>query len=160
MQGRESKGDADTASPFLHRLHHIAVVVENLDAAVEKFERLGFGPFVAYPPLEEYVELEVPDKCAFYRLRIKVCDVGEVALQLIEGNDERTIYGKFLKERGEGIFHLGFLVDDVDRAEEEGKARGLSVLSRGRRPDGSGFTYFDTLSELGFALLVRQNPSQ
>jgi len=158
MQGKDSEGGAGSASPFLHRLHHVAVVVGNLDAAVEKFGRLGFGPFVAYPPLEEYVELEVPDESAFYRLRIKVCDVGAVALQLIEGNDERTIYGKFLKERGDGIFHLGFLVDDVDHAEEEGKARGLRVLSRGRRLDGSGFTYFDTQPQLGVALLVRQNP--
>ncbi len=140
-------------------LHHLSLVVEDLDRTVGRLERLGFGPFVAYPPLREYVQLNVPDAQAFYDLRVKVCEIGPVALQIIEAKDTRTIYGAFLKARGEGVFHLGFRVDDIALAEQEIEAEGVRVLSSGRRADGSGFVYLDTEPELGVALLVRQNPS-
>lgn len=147
---------AATAAPFGY-LHHVALVVENLDRTVERLEQLGFGPFVAYPPLSEYVELDVPDADAFFALRIKVCEMGPVALQVIEGR-RGTIYGDFLDEHGEGVFHLGFQVDDVDSAQREVASRGSVVLASGRRADGSGFAYFDTLTDLGVTLLVRQSP--
>jgi len=145
------------STPF-DNLHHVALVVQDVDRTVERLERLGFGPFIAYPPLTEYVELDVPDVDAFYDLRIEVCEIGPVALQVIEGR-EGTIYGDFLRERGEGVFHLGFVVGDVDAAQQDVEGRGSSVLARGRRADGSGFTYFDTLAELGITLLVRENRS-
>ena len=127
--------------------------------SVASLEVLGFGPFVAYPPLSEYTELDVSDPDAFYDLRIMVSEVGPVALQVIEAKDSNTIYGDFLRARGEGVCHLGFRVDDIASAEQEATAQGLQVLSSGRRADGSGFTYFDTASQLGVTLLVRQNPS-
>lgn len=142
-------------SPF-KALHHVALVVQDVDRAVERLVRLGFGPFVAYPPLTEYVELDVPDIDAFYDLRIRVCEIGPVALQVIEGR-AGTIYGDFLRARGEGVFHLGFQVDDIESAQEELAGRGLRVLAGGRREDGSGFTYFDTLAHLGVTLLLREN---
>lgn len=147
-----------TSSPF-KSLHHVAIVVENLDNSVEWLERLGFGPFVAYPPLKEYVQLEVPDADAFYELRIMVCEIGPIALQVIEAKDSNTIYGDFLRSRGEGVFHLGFNVDDIETAEQEARSLGLQTLSSGRRAGGSGFTYLDTASELGVTLLLRQTPS-
>jgi 4-hydroxyphenylpyruvate dioxygenase-like putative hemolysin len=146
-----------TPSPF-KSLHHIALVVENLDDSVARLEGLGFGPFVAYPPLSEYTQLDVPDADAFYDLRIMVCEIGPIALQVIEGKDSNTIYGDFLRSRGEGVFHLGFRVDDIESAEQEARHQGLGILSSGRRADGSGFTYFDTASELGVTLLLRQSP--
>jgi len=146
-----------TSSPF-GNLHHVALVVEDLDRAVAQLEGLGFGPFEAYPPLAEYVELDVPDAEAFRALHIKVCQVGPVALQVIEGRDG-TIYGDFLAARGQGVFHLGFVVDDIASAQQDAEARGLGILAGGRRTDGSGFTYFDTQNDLGVTLLLRQSPS-
>lgn len=140
------------------RLHHLSLVVADLDASVARLERLGFGPFVDYPPLSEYVELDVPDVRAFQNLRIKVCEIGPVALQVIEARDSDTIYGAFLRARGEGVFHLGFRVDDIDAAERTAREQGARISSRGRRADGSGFSYLDTGSELGVTLLLRQNP--
>lgn len=150
--------DADANRSLFARLHHVALVVENLDDAVARLQALGLGPFLGYPPLREYVSLDVPDVEDFYDLHIVVCDIGAVQLQVIEGAGN-TIYGDFLRSHGQGVFHLGFVVDDIDNAEKQAEGDGLQVLSRGRRADGSGFTYFDTVSELGVALLLRQSPS-
>lgn len=147
-------------SSLFQNLHHVALVVENLERSVSRLERLGFGPFVAYPPLREYVQLDAPDAQAFYDLRMMVCEIGPVALQVIEATDSRTIYGAFLRSRGEGIFHLGFRVDDIDAAQAEIGEQGVRILSSGRRADGSGFAYLDTEPELGVTLLLRQSPER
>lgn len=140
------------------RPHHIAIVVRDIGRAIEYFSSLGIGPFQAYPPMRDYVEVNVPDKKAFYALTIKQTQIGPIALQLIQPGEGKTIYKDFLDRQGEGVFHLGFVVDDIDREEAKLRAQGLDVLSSGRRADGSGFTYFDTADKAGVVLLIRQNP--
>jgi methylmalonyl-CoA/ethylmalonyl-CoA epimerase len=70
----------------------------------------------------------------------------------------RSIYKDFLERKGEGVFHLGFVVPDIDTAEAEGVRMGLKVISSGRRDNGSGFAYFDTAEKCGVTLLSRQSP--
>jgi len=140
------------------QLHHIAIVVKDINRAVEYFSSLGIRSFQAYPPLRDYVKVNVPDKEAFYALTIKQTQMGPIALQLIQPGEGKTIYKDFLEREGEGVFHLGFVVDDVDKEEAKLRAQGLKVLSSGRRADGSGFTYFDTADKAGVVLLIRQNP--
>ncbi len=146
-------------SPF-SELHHIAIVVGDLAQAVNHYSSMGIGPFESYPPLGEYVQVNVPDESAFYKVQIKVVQIGPVSLQLIQPPAGRTIYGDFLEQRGEGVFHLGFRVDDITRGEAYLKQLGLEVLSSGRRADGSGFTYFDTAAIGGVHLLIRQSPPE
>jgi methylmalonyl-CoA/ethylmalonyl-CoA epimerase len=145
-------------TPF-HTVHHVCIVVSDLDRAVEFYESIGIGPWTDYPPLTEYTELEMPDLEGFLETRFKVCLLGSFQLQLAQPGERPTPHRQFLDERGEGVFHMGFVVDDVDAAEEEAKALGLPVLMRGRRPDGTGFTYFDTADRAGgIRLSIRKSP--
>jgi hypothetical protein len=56
------------------------------------------------------------------------------------------------------VFHVGFEVPDADAADETAAARGLEILMRGRRTNGSGFTYYDTAEPAGVVLEIRQSP--
>ena len=47
------------------------------------------------------------------------------------------------------FFILVFEVDDVDAAEAEVSGKGLEVLMRGQRENGSGFCYFDSAGDVG-----------
>jgi len=78
-------------------------------------------------------------------------------LQLCQPGEGDTPQWHFLQERGEGVFHLGFAVPDLDAAESAAKDKGLGVISRGRLPGtDSGFTYFDTAQRgAGTTLQVR-----
>lgn len=65
------------------RLHHICIVVENLDRAVEYYESIGIGPWLAYPPLDAYRnELDVPDRDGFFSLEYRYANLDNVQLQL------------------------------------------------------------------------------
>ncbi|UCE52433.1 MAG: VOC family protein [Desulfobacterales bacterium] len=144
-------------SPFA-QLHHISIVVRDIDAAVKFYESIGIGPFKSYPPIKEYVKIDVPDKEGFYNLTIQCAQIGPVELQLIQPGAGRSLYKDFLEKKGEGVYHLGFVVEDIEKSDAEVKAMGLAVISSGRRANGSGFSYLDTVDKAGVTLLIRQSP--
>ena len=150
-------GQTSTSSPF-SELHHIAIVVRDIEAAVRFYESIGIGPFEAYPPMREYAQIRVPDEEGFYNLIIRWAQIGPLQLQLIQPGAGASLYKTFLEQKGEGVFHLGFVVQDIDRAEAEVENRGLKVISSGRRANGSGFAYLDTAARAGVTLLLRQSP--
>lgn len=152
--------DANTAKSPFSELHHISIVVRDIQAAVDFYESLGIGPFTAYPPMREYVRIEVPDEEGFYNLTIKCAQIGPVQLQLIQPGEGRSLYKDFLEEKGQGVYHLGFVVDDIQRSASRIEAMGLKTLSSGRRRDGSGFAYLNTVDQAGVTLLVRQSPPE
>ena len=136
---------------IFNKLHHICIVVHDLDRARGYFESVEIGPWIEYPPLAEY---------SFMKMRYQVCNIGNAQLQLCQPPEQDCPQRRFLNEEGEGVFHIGFEVPDVDAAEAKGVADGLRVKMRGRRSNGSGFTYFDTAGQAGgVTLLVRTTPA-
>ena len=142
------------STPF-RRLHHICIVVRDVDKTADYYESIGIGPWHDYPPLTEYTDLRVPNAEAFHGLRYKFADLDNVQLQLCQPPELDCPQRRFLDERGEGVYHIGF-ESDVDVAAEQGIALGLSVAARGQRDDRSGFVYFDTRDEAGVILMARK----
>lgn len=145
---------APPAPPF-RTLHHICIVVRDIDRSAAYYESVGIGPWQDYPPLTEYTRLSAPSPDAFYALRYKVAKLDNVQLQLCQPPDLDCPQRRFLDTRGEGVFHIGFEAD-VDDAAAAGAALGLAPLMRGQRDDGSGFIYFDTQDQAGVVLLARR----
>jgi methylmalonyl-CoA/ethylmalonyl-CoA epimerase len=143
---------------LFNKLHHISIVVRDAEKAQGFYESIGIGPWADYPPMEEYVKIDVPDEKGFYNLKIKYAQIGPVQLQLIEPGDGESLYKDHLRKKGEGVYHIGFEVDDISAADSTIETMGLKVLSSGRRENGSGFSYLNTTSEAGVVLLVRQSP--
>jgi methylmalonyl-CoA/ethylmalonyl-CoA epimerase len=144
-------------TPF-QTIHHICIAVEDIDRAIAFYESIGIGPWHDYPPLVAFTDLDVPSVDGFHNLVYKWAMSGDLQLQLVEPGPEPTPQREFLDANGPGVYHIGFVVDDADRAECDAEALGLSPKMRGRRPNGSGFTYFDTHSQAGVTLETRQSP--
>jgi len=85
---------------MLNRLEHIAVAVESIEAAREKFDRL-FGE----PSGTEEVEAQ----------KVRVCfyELGNVRIELVQPTSEESAVAKFLSKRGEGIHHIAFAVKGI-----------------------------------------------
>ena len=106
--------------PLFRHLHHVCIVVHDLERAVAYYERIGVGPWFDYPKGDAYVEFEVPNREASAAMRYKCADLDNVQIQLCEPpaappSPQRA----FLDAHGEGVYHLGFEVADRDRAEAE-----------------------------------------
>jgi methylmalonyl-CoA/ethylmalonyl-CoA epimerase len=140
------------------KLHHVCIVVHDIDKAQAYYESIGIGPWAEYPPLTEYVDLQVPDAQAFFALKYRVCNLPNVQLQLCEPGAGPSAQRRHLDEKGEGVFHIGFEVPDANAAEAAAGARGMQPLMKGRRANGTGFTYYDTAAQAGVVLLTRATP--
>ena len=141
-------------SPFRH-LHHICLVVHDIDAATAYYEGLGIGPWQDYPPLSQYTDLHVPDPSAFGQLKYRYVDLDNVQIQLCEPPRLDCPQRRFLDARGEGVFQIGFEAN-LEEATAQAQAAGLEVLMSGRRDNRTGFVYFDTLERAGVAWMCRQ----
>lgn len=88
----------------VRRVDHVAVAVADTDAAVARFgERFGLAP--AHSEM-----LTSP------RVRLTYLDAGNMFIQLVEPLDGESAIARFLAERGEGVHHVCFGVDDVAAA--------------------------------------------
>ena len=138
-------------------LHHICIVVRDIEVTARNDEAIGIGPWSDFPPLNTFVKLEAAE--GFLNLTYKYASMGGIQVQLCQPGSGDTPQRRFLDEKGEGVYHVGFDVPNIESATEAGKQLGLKVLSFGRRPDGSGFTYFDSRDSNGVVLEVRSaNP--
>jgi methylmalonyl-CoA/ethylmalonyl-CoA epimerase len=144
-------------SSTFSKLHHVCLVVHDVEKTVAYYASLGIGPWQDYPPLSAYRELEVPNEAGFKGLKFKYVNLNNFQLQLCQPGEDDSPQRRFLEERGEGVFHLGFDVADCDKAEEVARASGLKALMRGRRDDRSGFTFFDTAAQAGVVLEIRSS---
>ncbi|WP_192257941.1 VOC family protein [Mesorhizobium silamurunense] len=140
------------------KLHHICVVVADIDKSQAWYESIGIGPWQSYPPMTGYTDIAVPNLDAFFKLKYRVCNLPNFQLQLCEPSEDPSPQRTFLDTKGEGVFHVGFEVADANSAEVASKALGLSTMSRGRRDDGTGFNYYDTAQKGGVVLLTRSTP--
>jgi catechol 2,3-dioxygenase-like lactoylglutathione lyase family enzyme len=102
----------------LGKLSHIGIVVRDLDKAVEYYGSVfGLGPFRT-----ETYELKpfiYRGKTANARVRAALADSGSVFIELVQVLEGETPHTEFLREKGEGIQHVAFLVRDLDETLNE-----------------------------------------
>ena len=135
-------------------LHHITVVVKDMEKAEAFYASVGIGPFII-PSGHTIHTKTVRGKPIADKIIIREAQLGPVVLQLVQHIEGESIYKEFVEIKGQGVQHLGFLVEDIDQAEQDALAQGLKELARGRRKDGTGYCYFDTESLAGVILEIR-----
>ena len=141
------------------RLHHVTVVVKDIEKSVQFYESLGLGPFTGPEATHEVTEKTLRGKpLGANRVLVREASIGSVVLQLVQYIDGEHLVKEFVDRKEEGVFHLGFDVDDVNEAEEQIVKLGLKVTQRGRRKDGSGYAFFDTEEHAGVVLQIRESP--
>jgi methylmalonyl-CoA epimerase len=110
----------------LGRVHHVAVVVRDLDAALAFYrDTLGM-------PLE--LVLPVPSD----QVRIGFLTVGESRIELVEPTSEDTGVARFLASRGEGFHHVCFEVPDVAATLARLADAGIELIDRAPRAGADG----------------------
>jgi len=131
-------------SPF-SKLDHVGIIVGDLDKAVEHLQSLGIGPFKSFKKVDRqdtklYGKPIDPDDI---KLGVKVANIGgDVKIELIQPLGEGP-WREFLDTRGDGIHHLAFAVDDINKVESELVKRGLTVFYHMRLRGGGGAAYLD-----------------
>ena len=68
-----------------------------------------------------------------------IYDTGRGKVELLEALGENTAVGKFLKNRGPGVHHVCFEVDDINNAIKELKESNIKVLSDNPTTGAEGY---------------------
>lgn len=139
-------------NPVFQKLHHVCILVHDIDKTQAYYESVGIGPWFTYPPLTEYEDLQAVSREGFFGLKYRICNLPNIQLQLCQPDHNPSPQRLHLDAKGEGVFHLGFEVPDADAAEA---ASGMPVKMKGRRANRTGFTYYETAEGAGVTLLTR-----
>jgi methylmalonyl-CoA/ethylmalonyl-CoA epimerase len=144
------------------RIFQVAVVVHDLDAyAARQSALLGNGPWRVYEfgphMMRRYMMYGRP---ATARTLLALND-GRPQVEIIQPVSGRSIYRDWLDRRGEGLHHVGALVESVDAVVDAAAEQGIGVLSSGEAfgIGASGkFAYLDSEGVLGTILEVVEPP--
>ncbi len=135
--------EATEKSPFAN-LIQIGIVVKDMDKAIERLSMLGIGPFYPkMPPPTARSLFRGKPFVAAERVNIKAAQMGNAELELIQPLTGESPHREYLEAKGEGIQHLAFAVDDLNKAVEKLTAKGSDIILEGRREDGGGVAYLD-----------------
>lgn len=111
-----------------HKLHlktvdQIGIAVKDADKVIESWSSMfGIGPWT-------FKDIGGTDaKGRPWKARLAFAPMGPLTIELIQPVEGRIFQSRFLEEHGEGIHHLGFYVDDVDKEAANLVAQGAKVL--------------------------------
>ncbi|WP_142684098.1 methylmalonyl-CoA epimerase [Chitinophaga polysaccharea] len=94
------------------RVEHIGIAVKELSVSIPLFEKLLNAPCYK----QEVVDSEQV-QTAFFRQ-------GETKIELLEATGPDSVIAKFLENKGEGMHHIAFEVEDIHaemkRLQQEG----------------------------------------
>jgi methylmalonyl-CoA/ethylmalonyl-CoA epimerase len=115
-----------TTHSFLTEIDHVAIAVRDLDAAVTLYE-------VAYGATLVHREDVAHDGVSEALLR-----VADSYVQLLTPTRAESPVARFLDERGEGLHHVAYRVDDCATAIAQARDAGLRLLDESPRPGSRG----------------------
>jgi methylmalonyl-CoA/ethylmalonyl-CoA epimerase len=98
------------------KIHHLGVAVEDLDEAVDTYQRL-FG-----------AELEGRDTLESQGVEAIAVRLGESRVELLAPLAEDTPVGRFIARRGPGMHHIAYEVDDLPQGLADLAGQGVHVI--------------------------------
>jgi len=129
-------------SPF-SRIDHVGILVKDLDKAIEYYQSLGIGPFQQIP-MDTVINKTMYGETSDWQIRAAVAQLGTIKFELIQPVRGAHLMEEFLESKGEGINHVAFAVDDLDKEVNKLVDKGFKVILSAKRASGHGGVYFDT----------------
>lgn len=122
---------------MIKKIDHISIAVRNLSDALNTYKRLYGLDAIKIETLQDI------------KVNVAFIPLGEVLIELLEPVEpgEGRI-GKFLEEKGEGIHHIAFRVEDIQDAMR--KLKKINIPLRDEKPrdggDGSKIAFIEPTS--------------
>lgn len=115
---------------MLTKIHHVGVVVNSADEAM-KFYRDALG-------LEVTADRVIEDQ----GVRGVLLQIGNSEIELLEPTRDDTGVARFLATRGEGMHHICFESDDVNKELDAAREKGIELIDQAPRPGLAGMICF------------------
>lgn len=144
------------------KLAQVAIVVRDIEEASRRWaDALGAEPanIIVTQPGDE-VRMTYRGRPSSAQAKLAFYDMGGVQLELIEPIGEDSAWYEGLANRGEGVHHLAFWVDGMDRSLAFLDARGMPLIHRGDMGEGQ-YAYYNAQDRLGVMIeLLEKNRTE
>jgi len=107
-------------------LHHVAVVVADLDEALARYQALGFSGGERFVLAEQAVE-------------VATLRSGTGWIELIRPMDPDGPIARYLAKRGEGVHHVAYAVSDLRASLNKLEAAGIRLIDAAPRIGAHGW---------------------
>ncbi len=97
------------------KFDHVGIAVRSIDEKLAVYSKLGDF---------DIRRTEVPGQ----RVKIALLHAGETSVELLEPSSAESSLAKFIQERGEGLHHIAFAVDDIEATMNQLKAKGFRFI--------------------------------
>lgn len=104
------------------QVDHIGFAVNDVEEGIAFYSQ-AFG-------LTDWERISLPDR----HMAVGVARLGDTLLELIAPTSEEAAFARFLRERGPGVHHIAYRVDDIRAALAELAARGVPLIDKEPRP--------------------------
>lgn len=101
----------------LKRVDHVGIAVKDLDESVKFYESLGFKA-TGYEVVAEQ------------KVKVAFLPCGDSEVELLESTEPDGPIARFIEKNGPGIQHVAIRVDDIDKALEELKEKGVRLIDQ------------------------------
>jgi len=129
------------------KINQIGIVVKDLDKAVTIFKQiLGIDNIQILERPPETCTLNGEE--THFRLKTGFAMLEGLQIELIQVVQGRSPHSDFLENRGPGVNHFGYYVDDLETEVTRATQSGIGVYARGEFM-GSRWAYLDTFATAG-----------
>lgn len=128
--------------PKIKRINHIAIVVDDIDKALI-FWRDALGLQL------DHIE-DVPDQ----RSMVAFLPTGESEVELVQPTSDDTGVARYLQNRGPGMHHICFEVEDIQTTLEELKSKEVRLINESPMTGADGKKIAFIHPESAYGVLV------
>ena len=111
---------------MVKKVDHIGIAVKNLEETLKFYEEVLGIKSVGTEIVEEQ------------KVKVAFLPIGDTEIELLETTEEDGPIAKFIEKRGEGIQHIAYKVDNIEKAIEELKAKGVRMIDERPRYGAGG----------------------
>jgi methylmalonyl-CoA/ethylmalonyl-CoA epimerase len=108
------------------QVDHVGIAVNDLDAATALYQA-AFG-------VDIWERMVMPER----HMQIAVAQIGDTRIELIAPTSPEAVFAKYLAERGPGMHHIAYRVDDIAGALDRLRQAGVRLIDETPRPGMHG----------------------
>jgi len=111
---------------MVNKIDHIGIAVKNLEEALNFYENILGLKSAGFEIVEEQ------------KVKVAFLPIGDTEVELLESTEEDGPIARYIAKNGEGVQHIAYRVDDIEKAIEDMKEKGIRMIDEKSRYGAGG----------------------